>query len=138
AGDGSDTSPRGERQAVARILDDQTLVLADRKGNKRADTLHNLLQDDRVSLAALVPGRSGVLHLRGRAAITDDATLLEAMALRGVPPRLALLSHVEHAELSANAAVAGARLWTPDGRAGRGRAPDMMALGGAHLAANSA
>ncbi|AZM62571.1 MULTISPECIES: 2Fe-2S iron-sulfur cluster-binding protein [unclassified Streptomyces] len=138
AGDGSDTSPRGERQAVARILDDQTLVLADRKGNKRADTLHNLLQDDRVSLAALVPGRSGVLHLRGRAAITDDATLLEAMALRGVPPHLALLIHVEHAELSGNDAVAGARLWTPDGRAGRGRAPDMMALGGAHLAANSA
>ncbi|MFJ6691832.1 2Fe-2S iron-sulfur cluster-binding protein [Streptomyces sp. NPDC091294] len=135
---GSDTSPRGERQPVARVLDGRTLVLADRRGNKRADTLHNLLRDDRLSLAALVPGRSGVLHVHGRAAITDDAALLETMALRGVPPQLALVIDVEHAEVSGNDAVAGARLWTPEGRAARGRVPDMMALGSAHLAANSA
>ncbi|MFH8463295.1 2Fe-2S iron-sulfur cluster-binding protein [Streptomyces sp. NPDC017991] len=135
---GSDTSPRGDRQAVARILDGRTLVLADRRGNKRADTLYNLLQDDRLSLAALVPGRSGVLHLHGRGTITDDAGLLGTMALRGAPPHLALLIDVEHAEVSGNDAVSGARLWTPDGRTGQGSAPDMMALGGAHLAANSA
>ncbi|MFJ8808880.1 2Fe-2S iron-sulfur cluster-binding protein [Streptomyces sp. NPDC102490] len=135
---GSDTSPRGERETVARILDGRTLVLADRKGNKRADSLHNLLQDDRLSLAALVPGRSGVLHVHGRGAITDDASLLETMALRGVPPHLALLIDVEHAEVCSNNAVASARLWTPDGLAGRGQPPDMMALGSAHLAANSA
>nr|WP_145487336.1 MULTISPECIES: 2Fe-2S iron-sulfur cluster-binding protein [Streptomyces] len=137
-GNGSDTSPRGERQAAARVVDGRTLVLADRKGNRRADTLHNLLQDDRLSLAALVPGRSGVLHLHGRAAITDDAQLLESMALRGVPPHLALLIDVEYAEVRANDAVARARLWTPDGRTGQGEAPDMMALGGAHLAAGAA
>ncbi|MGW6454833.1 2Fe-2S iron-sulfur cluster-binding protein [Streptomyces sp. NPDC055078] len=137
-GNGSDTSPRGERQTVARILDGRTLVLADRKGNKRADTLHNLLQDDRLSLAALVPGRTGVLHIHGRAVITDDATLLTTMALRGVPPHLALLIDVEHAEVSGNDAVAGARLWTPAGRTAHGPVPDMMALGSAHLAAGSA
>ncbi|MFH8442021.1 2Fe-2S iron-sulfur cluster-binding protein [Streptomyces sp. NPDC018026] len=140
---GSDTSPRGERRPVARILDGRTLVLADRKGNRRADTLRNLLRDDRLSLAALVPGRSGVLHVHGRAAITDDAALLRTMALRGVPPHLALLIDVEYAEVHGNDAVAGARLWTPDGgavdgRAARGRAPDMMALGSAHLAADAA
>ncbi|MBQ0851777.1 2Fe-2S iron-sulfur cluster binding domain-containing protein [Streptomyces sp. BH-SS-21] len=135
---GGDTSPRGDRQAVARILDGRTLVLADRKGNKRADTLHNLLQDDRLSLAALVPGRSGVLHVHGRGAITDDAALLRTLALRGTPPHLALVIDVEHAEVSGNEAVSGARLWTPEGRTGHGRTPDMMALGGAHLAANSA
>ncbi|PRY56994.1 hypothetical protein B0I28_108305 [Glycomyces artemisiae] len=137
-GGGSDTSPRGERHAVARILDGHTLVLADRKGNKRADSLHNLLQDDRLSLAALVPGRSGVLHVRGRAAITDDPALLKTMALRGVPPHLALLISVEHAEVNSNDALADAHLWTPEGRTGHGRAPDMMALGSAHLAANPA
>ncbi|MCX4238023.1 2Fe-2S iron-sulfur cluster-binding protein [Streptomyces ortus] len=135
---GGDTSPRGDRQAVARVLDGRTLVLADRRGNKRADTLHNLLQDDRLSLAALVPGRSGVLHVHGRGAITDDPALLAPLALRGVPPHLALLIDVEYAEVSANDAVSGARLWTPDGRTGQDRTPDMMALGGAHLAANSA
>ncbi|MFD4350326.1 2Fe-2S iron-sulfur cluster-binding protein [Streptomyces coelicoflavus] len=135
---GSDTSPRGERHAAARILDGRTLVLADRRGNKRADTLHNLLQDDRISLAALFPGRSGVLHLHGRAAITDDAVLLETMALRGVPPHLALLIDVEYAEVSGNDAMVRARLWTPHGQSGRGQGPDMMALSGAHLVANSA
>ncbi|MCX5529181.1 FAD-binding oxidoreductase [Streptomyces sp. NBC_00006] len=134
---GSDTSPRGERQPVARILDGRRLVIADRRGNKRADTLHNLLQDDRLSLAALVPGRSGVLHVRGCGAITDDLALRETMALRGVPPHLALVIDVEHAEVTGSAAVADARLWDP-GRAESGEAPDMMALGSAHLAANSA
>ncbi|MFE1479489.1 2Fe-2S iron-sulfur cluster-binding protein [Streptomyces fimicarius] len=150
---GGDTSPRGERETVAGVLDGRTLVLADRRGNKRADSLHNLLQDDRLSLAGLVPGRSGVLHIRGRGAITDDAALLETMALRGVPPHLALLIDVEYAEVCGSEAVAGARLWTPDGRpghgptgrgrtghgrAGRAQVPDMMAVGSAHLAAGSA
>ncbi|MFC9431297.1 2Fe-2S iron-sulfur cluster-binding protein [Streptomyces sp. NPDC056987] len=134
---GSDTSPRGDRQAVARILDGRTLVIPDRKGNKRADTLHNLLRDDRLSLAALVPGRSGVLHVRGRGAITDDPALLETMALRGLPPHLALLIDVEHAELTGNDAVARARLWTPGAHLDPATAPDLMAMAGEHLAANA-
>ncbi|MZD07176.1 2Fe-2S iron-sulfur cluster binding domain-containing protein [Streptomyces sp. SID5785] len=135
---GSDTSPRGDRQTVARILNGRTLVLADRKGNRRADTLHNLLHDDRIALAALVPGRSGVLHIHGRAAITDDKALLKTLALRGEPPHLALLIDVEDAEIRSNDAVARARLWNPDTRPGRDKAPDMMAVGSAHLAAGAA
>ncbi|URM96545.1 FAD-binding oxidoreductase [Actinomadura madurae] len=134
---GSDTSPRGDRQAVARILDGRTLVIPDRKGNKRADTLHNLLEDDRISLAALVPGRSGVLHVRGRGAITTDHRLLETMALRGMPPHAALLIDVEHAELTGNDAVARSRLWSPGTHLDRGAAPDLVALAGEHLTANS-
>ncbi|GAB3890953.1 hypothetical protein GCM10029964_063330 [Kibdelosporangium lantanae] len=82
---GADTSPRGDRDAVARILDGRTLVIPDRRGNKRADSLHNLLQEDRLSFAALVPGRTGVLHVTGRGSITDDPALLATMALRGTP-----------------------------------------------------
>ncbi|MDQ1041290.1 ferredoxin-NADP reductase/predicted pyridoxine 5'-phosphate oxidase superfamily flavin-nucleotide-binding protein [Streptomyces sp. V3I8] len=135
---GSDTSPRGDRQAVARILDGHTLVVPDRRGNKRADTLHNLLRDDRLSFAALVPGRSGVLQVRGRGAITDDPALLETMALRGTPPQLALLIDVEHAEVSGNDALVRSRLWIPGAHLGTGPAPDMMAMAGEHLAAGSA
>ncbi|MEU9343485.1 2Fe-2S iron-sulfur cluster-binding protein [Streptomyces sp. NPDC048278] len=138
ASGGSDTSPRGDRQAAARILDGRTLVVPDRQGNKRADTLHNLLRDDRLSFAALVPGRAGVLHVRGRGTITDDPALLETMALRGMPPQLALLVDVEHAEVTGNEAVARARLWTPGAHLDRATVPDLLALGGAHLAANSA
>ncbi|MDX8052248.1 2Fe-2S iron-sulfur cluster-binding protein [Lentzea sp. BCCO 10_0798] len=132
---GSDTSPRGDQPTVARIVDGRTLLIADRRGNKRADTLRNLLEDDRLSFAALVPGRTGVLHVRGRAVITVDPGLLEPLALRGVPPHAALLVDVEDAVLSANDAVTRARLWTsatPDD------VPDLMALASRHLAANSA
>uniref|UniRef100_A0AAU3H5Z2 FAD-binding oxidoreductase n=1 Tax=Streptomyces sp. NBC_01401 TaxID=2903854 RepID=A0AAU3H5Z2_9ACTN len=137
ASGGSDTSPRGDREAVARVLDGRTLVIPDRKGNKRADTLHNLLRDDRLSLAALVPGRSGVLHIRGRGAITDDPELLETMALRGVSPHLALLIDVEHAEVRGNEAVARSRMWAPGVHLARGTMPDLVALAGEHLAARS-
>ncbi|WP_433688651.1 pyridoxamine 5'-phosphate oxidase family protein [Micromonospora carbonacea] len=135
---GSDTSPRGDRQAVARILDGRTLVIPDRRGNRRADTLHNLLRDDRLSLAALVPGRSEVLHVRGRGAITDDPALLEAMALRGTPPHAALVIDVEHAEVTGGDPVARSRMWARDSHVERGTVPDLMALAGEHLTANTA
>ncbi|MFI6169147.1 2Fe-2S iron-sulfur cluster-binding protein [Nocardia sp. NPDC051052] len=134
---GSDTSPRGDRQAVARILDGRTLLIPDRKGNKRADTLHNLLQDDQLSFAALVPGRSGVLHVRGRGSITDDPALLETLALRGMAPQAALLIDVEDAEVLGSDAVVRSRLWTPGALVDRGAVPDLMALAGKHLTANS-
>ncbi|GIF08925.1 hypothetical protein Asi03nite_64630 [Actinoplanes siamensis] len=135
---GSDTSPRGDQPAVTRILDGRTLVIADRRGNKRADALHNLVDDDRLSFAALVPGRSGVLHVRGRGAITDDAALLATMALRGMPPHLALVIDVEHAEVSGSDAVARAQLWSPGTHLDRDTAPDLVAIAGAHLAGESA
>lgn len=130
---GSDTSPRGDRLTVARILDGHTLAIPDRRGNKRADTLHNLLQDDRISLAALVPGRSGVLHVHGRATITDDPSLLATMALRGQAPHAALVIRVAEAFVSGNEAVIKSRLWSGS----VSDAPDLMAIGAAHLAANS-
>ncbi|MBL7261090.1 2Fe-2S iron-sulfur cluster-binding protein [Paractinoplanes lichenicola] len=135
AGGGSDTSPRGDQGTVARILDGRTLAIPDRKGNKRADTLHNLLDDERIALAALVPGRNGVLHIRGRGLITDDPGLLATMALRGQPPHAALLIDVEHVELSGNHAVTRSRMWNPDAHVRQ--APDLMAIASEHLAAGS-
>ncbi|GGM74869.1 hypothetical protein GCM10011609_08480 [Lentzea pudingi] len=131
---GADTSPRGEQGMVARVLDGHTLLIADRRGNKRADTLHNLVEDDRLSFAALVPGRTGVVHVRGRATISVDPVLLEPLSLRGIPPHAALLIDVEAAELRANDAVTRSRLWTS---ALPADVPDLMALAGRHLAANT-
>ncbi|WP_086664404.1 2Fe-2S iron-sulfur cluster-binding protein [Lentzea kentuckyensis] len=135
ASGGGDTSPRGDQGAVVRILDGRTLVIADRKGNKRADTLHNLLEDDRLSFAALVPGRTGVLHVRGRGTITVDPELLEPLSLRGIPPHAALLVEVESAELTTSNAVTQARLWTA--HLDPAEAPDLMAVASRHVAANS-
>ncbi|MCG8916378.1 FAD-binding oxidoreductase [Actinokineospora sp. PR83] len=135
---GADTSPRGDWRTVARVLDGRTLVIPDRRGNKRADSLHNLLRDDGLSFAALVPGRTGVLHVSGRGSITDDPALLETMALRGIPPHAALLIDVAHAEVAASDAVARSRVWTAGARLDHGTAPDLMAVAGNHLAANLA
>ncbi|GAA2779862.1 hypothetical protein GCM10010452_04600 [Crossiella cryophila] len=135
---GSDTSPRGDWQTVARILDSRTLAIPDRKGNKRADSLHNLLQDNRLSFAALVPGRTGVLHVRGRGSITDDPALLATLALRGTPPHAALLIEVDHADMTAGTALARSRPWTAAAHLARGTVPDLMALAGDHLATNLA
>lgn len=136
-GRGSDTSPRGDREAAVRVLDGRTLALPDRKGNKRADSLHNLLRDDRLAFAALVPGRDDVLHVRGRGAITTDPALLATMALRGIPPHAALLVDVEHAEVTGNDAVARSGLWNPATHLDRATAPNLMAIAGRHLAAGS-
>ncbi|AFU03714.1 pyridoxamine 5'-phosphate oxidase family protein [Nocardia brasiliensis] len=134
---GSDTSPRGDRQTVARILDDRTLIIPDRRGNKRTDSLHNLIQDERLSFAALVPGRTDVLHVRGRGAITDDSALLDMLALRGTAPHAALLIEVEDAEVLGSDAVTRSRLWDSATFIERGSVPDLMGVGGRHLAANS-
>jgi ferredoxin-NADP reductase len=117
-----------------RIVDGRTLLIADRKGNKRADSLHNLLEDDRLSFAALVPGRTGVVRVRGRGRITVDPVHLEPLALHGTPPHAALLVDVEAAELVVSDAVARARMWTADVDRD---VPDLMALAGRHLAANT-
>ncbi|BCY10787.1 2Fe-2S iron-sulfur cluster-binding protein [Actinoplanes sp. L3-i22] len=135
---GSDTSPRGDRPGFVRILDAETIAIPDRKGNRRADTLRNLLQDDRIALAALRPGRDQILRLRGTATITDDPGLLATMALRGMPPHAALLIRVEAAEVSASPAVAAARLWQVSTHVAGHAVPDLNVLAARHAAANAA
>jgi ferredoxin-NADP reductase/predicted pyridoxine 5'-phosphate oxidase superfamily flavin-nucleotide-binding protein len=108
---GGDTSPRGDTPGFVRVIDGHTLAIPDRLGNKRADTSHNLLADDRIAAAMLVPGRTDVLHVSGTAVITDDAELLADMALGGVVPQAALIVTVERAEVRHNQAVAAAHVW---------------------------
>ncbi|WP_432826824.1 2Fe-2S iron-sulfur cluster-binding protein [Dactylosporangium sp. CA-092794] len=134
---GADTSPRGDTPGFARLLGDDTIVIPDRRGNQRADTFHNLVQDDRIALAALRPGHPEVLHVRGTADITDDPELLATMALRGVPPHAALLVRVLDAEVVTSAAVASARLWSPAAHVDRAAVPDLIALASRHAAANT-
>ncbi|WP_252816285.1 pyridoxamine 5'-phosphate oxidase family protein [Actinoallomurus soli] len=131
-----DTSPRGDRPGFARALDGRTLVIPDRKGNQRADTFHNLLQDQRIALAALVPGRDEVLHLHGTAQITTDPRLLETMALRGRPPQAALIIDVHDAAVTGSQAVEQARLWDPEADVDHGAVPDLIALATQHAIAN--
>lgn len=132
----SDTSPRGDPPGFIRMLDARTLALPDRRGNQRADTLHNLLSCDQVALAAVIPGRDEVLHVSGTGFMTDDAPLLATMALADKPPHAALVIRVEHSELSRNAAVTAADLWRA--RVDPTAVPDLIHLAAQHLASNKA
>src|ERR1700751_5823725 len=78
---GLDVSPRGDPAGFVRILDERTLLLPDRPGNKLADTLTNLIADDRIALRFLIPGVNDTFRVNGRARIVDDAELLAESTL---------------------------------------------------------
>lgn len=108
---GLDTSPRGDPAPLVRIVDDQTLLLPERKGNNRIDSLLNLLHDPRMSLIFLVPGVDETLRVNGRARITTDAPLLQSLAVQGKPPVCALWIQVEQVFFQCGKAMMRSGLW---------------------------
>src|SRR3546814_6980705 len=85
--DGVDCSPRGDRAGFARVHDERTLMLPDRRGNNRVDSLRNVVLDPRLGLLFLIPGSGTTLRVNGRAPLDPDPGLPAAFALDGKPPR---------------------------------------------------
>ena len=110
---GLDVSPRGDPAGFVRILDERTLLLPDRPGNKLADTLTNLLEDDRIALIFLIPGVNETFRVNGRARIVDDPELLAASEVEGKAPRLGILVEVEEAYTQCPKALLRSDLWNP-------------------------
>ena len=106
-----DVSPRGDPAGSVLILDDRTVAFADRKGNRRLDSLVNLLQRPRVGLIFLVPGSGYTLRVNGSARIVAEAPYLDRMAMRGVTPDLAVEVQVEELFLHCARAFVRSRLW---------------------------
>jgi PPOX class probable FMN-dependent enzyme len=111
---GLDVSPRGDPAGFVRILDARTLLMPERPGNRLADTLTNLLKDDRVALLFMMPGVGTTFRVNGRARITDDAELLAPSALEGKTPKLGLLISVEAAFTQCPKALLRSELWNPE------------------------
>jgi uncharacterized protein len=120
---GLDVSPRGDPAGFVRILDDRTLLLPDRPGNKLADTLTNLLADDRIALLFLIPGVNDTFRVNGRARIVDDPELLAASTLEGKPPRLGIVVEVEEAYTQCPKALLRSELWNPERHIDRSELP---------------
>ncbi|HLI59294.1 MAG TPA: MSMEG_1061 family FMN-dependent PPOX-type flavoprotein [Solirubrobacteraceae bacterium] len=112
---GLDVSPRGDPPGFVRVLDERTLFIPERPGNRIADTLTNLLHDDRIALLFLIPGVGVTFRVQGRAIITDDAELLTGSAVDGRLPRLGLLVTVEEAYTQCPKASIRSSLWDPAG-----------------------
>ncbi len=111
-GDGGlDCSPRGDRGSVVTILDERTLLLPDRRGNNRIDSLRNVLADPRVALLFLIPGSGTTLRVNGRAEISVDPKLLGDLTVEGKAPRSVLVIHVDAIYFQCARAVNRAGLW---------------------------
>ncbi|MDO8886351.1 MSMEG_1061 family FMN-dependent PPOX-type flavoprotein [Candidatus Oleimmundimicrobium sp.] len=111
---GLDISPRGDPAGFVRILDNKTLVIPDRPGNKRVDTFGNVLGDPHVSLIFLIPGVGGSLRVMGTARIAKDPWLLETLRQNNKVPRLALVISVEKAMGHCARCMARSGLWQPE------------------------
>ena len=109
-----DVSPKGDPPGFVRILDDNTLVIPDRLGNRRVDTFRNVLEDPHVGLIFLVPGKRETLRVNGTAQIVLDAELLESMAVRGKTPALALAVEVREAFFHCSKCMIRSNLWEPE------------------------
>src|SRR5882762_3623776 len=93
--DGLDCSPRGDAPGFVRIHDEKTLLIPDRRGNNRIDSLRNILSDPRVALLFLIPGCGETIRVNGRAAISTDPVLAQSFSVDGKNPRAVLIVSVE-------------------------------------------
>jgi uncharacterized protein len=110
-----DTSPKGDAPGFVRVLDNVTLALPDRAGNRRCDTFHNLLHNPNIGLIFFVPGRRDTLRIVGRAQIVRDLDLRQSMAVKGRAPELATVVSVERAYFHCGTCIARAKLWDSAG-----------------------
>lgn len=120
---GLDVSPRGDPAGFVRILDERTLLLPDRPGNRIADTLTNLLVDSRIALLFLIPGVGDTFRVNGTASIVDDPELLAESAVEGKVPKLGILVHVEEAYTQCPKALLRSDLWNPERHVERSELP---------------
>jgi uncharacterized protein len=109
--DGLDCSPRGDAPGFVRVHDEKTLLVPDRLGNNRADSLRNILQDPRVALLFLIPGCGETIRVNGRAAISTDPALTQSFIVNGKTPRAVLIVTVDRIYYQCAKAIVRSRLW---------------------------
>ena len=123
ADEGVDCSPRGDLKGFVRIHDERTLMIPDRRGNNRVDTLRNLVRDPRISLLFLIPGIGETLRINGRASLLVDPALLDSFAIDGKPPRSVISVSIDTIYYQCQKALARSRLWDPEARIDRSALP---------------
>ncbi|MGG2398375.1 pyridoxamine 5'-phosphate oxidase family protein [Pseudomonas sp. SH1-B] len=121
--DGLDCSPRGDAPGFVHILDDHTLLLPDRPGNNRIDSLRNIVQNPQVALLFLIPGVGESLRVNGRAEICLDPALLELGRAQDKLPRSALRIHIDSCYFQCSKAAVRSGLWDAARQVERGSLP---------------
>jgi PPOX class probable FMN-dependent enzyme len=124
----ADVGPRGDRPGFVRVLDDRTIAIPDRPGNNRIDTLRNIVANPEVATLFMIPGVDETLRINGRARLSRDPALLEAMAVDGKPARLAIVIEVREAFLHCAKAFKRSRLWDPAAQVPKGTLPTIARM----------
>lgn len=121
--EGLDCSPRGELGGAFRIVDDKTIIIPDRRGNNRIDTLRNIVRDPRIAALFLIPGSGTTIRLNGTAIVTTDETLLASFEKEGKRPRSAVVITVGEIYTQCARAVVRADLWNRDNHVAKNSIP---------------
>lgn len=112
--EGLDCTPRGDAPGFVRVQDENTLMLPDRRGNNRTDSLRNIIRDPRVAILFLIPGSGNILRVNGRAQIATEPDLLESFVSNGKAPRSVLVATVETIYFQCAKAIVRSDMWNPD------------------------
>jgi PPOX class probable FMN-dependent enzyme len=112
--EGLDCSPRGDAGQAVRIVDDRTVMMPDRRGNNRCDSLRNIVRDPRVALLFLIPGSGTTLRLYGTAQLSIDPELLTSFAVKGQAPRSVIVIALERVYFQCARAIVRSDLWNAE------------------------
>ncbi|MDO9358648.1 MAG: pyridoxamine 5'-phosphate oxidase family protein [Polaromonas sp.] len=126
--DGLDASPRGDAPGFVQVDGDSTLLLPERRGNNRIDSLRNILHDPRVALLFLIPGVGETLRVNGRAEITADPAVLARFEVQGKLPQCVIVISVDTVFFQCARAIQRSGLWQPPAADARSRVPSPGAI----------
>jgi len=131
-GPAADNSPRGGLPGFVKVADDNTLLIPDRRGNNRLDTLRNIVRNPSIGLLFLVPGVHDTFRVNGEAVISRDPALAEQFSMQGKAPRTVIVVNVKEAYVQCSRALVRADIWNPAKHAEAGRVPSMGTMLAAH------
>ncbi|QOY38276.1 MSMEG_1061 family FMN-dependent PPOX-type flavoprotein [Anaerobacillus isosaccharinicus] len=131
-----DVSPRGDQPGSIYVLNDHQLVIPDRPGNKRLDSILNILSNPHVGLIFLIPGFDEVLRVNGKATIIKNNDILDKMNIKGKPPLLGIGVDVEECFIHCPRALKESEIWSPDKWPKNQDIPSMIEIFRAHLKIN--
>ena len=114
AGGRSDISPKGDPPGFVRVVDDHTLAIPERPGNRRLDTMRNILQNPHVGLIFLIPGKRETLRVSGTARLVQDGELAATLCVAGKSPDLCIVIDVEEAFFHCAKCIVRSKLWSPE------------------------
>ena len=114
--EGLDCSPSGDLPGFVRVHDEKTLMMPDRRGNNRIDSLRNIVRDPRMALLFLIPGSGSTLRINGRARVSVDPDLLASFGVDGKAPRTVVVMTVDEVYFQCARAIVRSDLWNPDKR----------------------